>query len=492
MAGNNYQILIVEDSPTIFHVTSHRLMERGFVCEGCPTAEEGLERIQQRRQDGRQFDALLLDWHLPGLSGAEMAEMIRSDKALDALAIVVYSETPDESAYQLASDHPNNDIQLKSDLDQLPDRLDKFITLCKSNLDGALLDNLALNDDREETWKVLFVDDSATIRAKYSDLLKTNDYQVEVASNMDEALAKAKTFQPEIAINDYIMPGGNGDEVVRAMLSDPATSDVTPILFSQRNDILELGLEAGAIDSIWKDEPSHVFLMRIKAICRFIRSQRESTQLEVFKAATDLIGLGVIMNKGGAPQPFNDKMKDYMDDCRGLDAFVESRTRDLHLIDKDGRERHFEIFHLDIKDQGALVLVQDITARKLQEQEIIAAREQLNDALTSMSEGFCLYDAEDRLVLFNERYRKTYSASAEAIEIGATFEDIVRYGAEQGQYTEAAGRIEEFVGERVQQHLNPKGVIEQPLGDGRWLRIEERKTREGGIVGIRTDITRLK
>ena len=54
------------------------------------------------------------------------------------------------------------------------------------------------------------------------------------------------------------------------------------------------------------------------------------------------------------------------------------------------------------------------------------------------------------------------------------------------------GREEEWVAERMRSHLNPSGPHEQQLGDGRWLRISERRTKDGGIVGVRTDITALK
>lgn len=140
-------------------------------------------------------------------------------------------------------------------------------------------------------------------------------------------------------------------------------------------------------------------------------------------------------------------------------------------------------------DHGQLIfsinLYQDVTERRMAEQR-------LTDSLESISEGFVLYDKNDKLVVCNSKYKEIYTASTEAILPGATFEEIIRYGVANGQYLEAQGREEEFIRERVAKHQNPTEVIEQPLAGGRWLRIEERKTKEGGIVGIRTDITQLK
>ena len=134
----------------------------------------------------------------------------------------------------------------------------------------------------------------------------------------------------------------------------------------------------------------------------------------------------------------------------------------------------------------------DVTAEVKARQEADVLRNQLVDAVEALDEGFALYDADDRLVLCNSRYREIYALCEPAMEQGATFEEIVRYGAERGQYQEAEGRVDDFVRERVALHRDPSGPIEQPLGDGRWLRIVERRTRDGGVVGIRSDITRLK
>ena len=150
--------------------------------------------------------------------------------------------------------------------------------------------------------------------------------------------------------------------------------------------------------------------------------------------------------------------------------------------------------HIRYDQQPALLLsVRDISELKQTEAELQRARNQLREAIEAVSEGFALYDAEDRLVLCNQRYREVYKESAPVLREGCTFEEIVRYGAEHGQYPEALGRVDEWVQTRVKQHQNPTGeIIEQPLPDGRWVRIQEQRTKEGGVVGIRTDITELK
>jgi len=117
----------------------------------------------------------------------------------------------------------------------------------------------------------------------------------------------------------------------------------------------------------------------------------------------------------------------------------------------------------------------------------------LREAVGSIAQGFTIYDEHDRLVLCNEAYKSFYEASRDLIVPGATFEQIVRRGAERGQYAAAIGQIDEWVAARVCQHQSANGtVIEQRLGDGRWLLIVEYRTPSGYIVGNRIDITALK
>ena len=121
------------------------------------------------------------------------------------------------------------------------------------------------------------------------------------------------------------------------------------------------------------------------------------------------------------------------------------------------------------------------------------ANKLLREAVNSVARGLTIYDENDRLVHFNEAYLQYYETSRDLIVPGATFEEIIRKGAERGQYEAAVGRVDAWVRERVFQHQNAKGeVIEQELDDGRWLLIVEFKTPSGHIVGNRIDITEIK
>jgi PAS domain S-box-containing protein len=120
------------------------------------------------------------------------------------------------------------------------------------------------------------------------------------------------------------------------------------------------------------------------------------------------------------------------------------------------------------------------------------ARRRLENAVEALPDGFAYYDAEDRLVLCNERYRTFYPRSAPAMTIGTTFETILRRGLAQGEYRDAIGREEEWLARRLHDHRLPANEQEQHLADGRWLRVIEKTTPDGGRVGMRIDVTALK
>ena len=166
-------------------------------------------------------------------------------------------------------------------------------------------------------------------------------------------------------------------------------------------------------------------------------------------------------------------------------------VRRLERCMRDGTV--LSIWRNPLPDGGFVTAFTDITDIKQTEEELRRTETRLMDAIESIPEGFALFDSEDRLVLYNKRYRDMYPTSSHLKMVpGTRFEDIVRASAEGGLHVPAIGRPEEWVRERLEAHRNPHGPVEQQMSDGRWLRIEERKTQEGGIVGIRTDITEMK
>jgi len=144
---------------------------------------------------------------------------------------------------------------------------------------------------------------------------------------------------------------------------------------------------------------------------------------------------------------------------------------------------------------AALAVFRD-TAVEVEEKnlrEIAEARQHLLDAVESISEGFALYDKDDRLVLSNSRYRELLHPGKEnTFPLGTPFAKIVRAAAERGLVSDAEGRVDEWVAQRLAQHRDPTGPHMQRREKGRWIQISERKTADGSTVAVYTDISELK
>jgi PAS domain S-box-containing protein len=127
------------------------------------------------------------------------------------------------------------------------------------------------------------------------------------------------------------------------------------------------------------------------------------------------------------------------------------------------------------------------------EREARQAGTRLADAIEAIPEGFVLYDAEDRLVLCNTRYGEMYALTADDLEPGTKFEDILRATVARDTYALDGQDADSWLAWRLQGHRAIGGNrLEQRLGNGRWLQVEERRTSDGGTVGIRIDVTEAR
>lgn len=125
--------------------------------------------------------------------------------------------------------------------------------------------------------------------------------------------------------------------------------------------------------------------------------------------------------------------------------------------------------------------------RELEGQATLAS-DRLLEAIESMSEGFALYDKDDRLVLCNSKYREIDRNTSENIQYGVTFEDAFTPNLLDGVYAGVVD-VEEWRRERIRRHRDPSGPFEQELADGRTLLINEVRTPAGETVSLVADIT---
>ena len=151
--------------------------------------------------------------------------------------------------------------------------------------------------------------------------------------------------------------------------------------------------------------------------------------------------------------------------------WVWLRARAELMSDPDDTTRHLVGICVDVTEQRGL------------EERTQRADARLRDAVEAISEAFVLWDAGNRLVLCNSKFQHLHDLPSEAVATGKSYSEVM-----------AVGRPPEVQHQFMRADRNDAGsrTFEARLNDGRWLQINERRTKDGGYVFVGTDITALK
>jgi two-component system cell cycle sensor histidine kinase PleC len=143
----------------------------------------------------------------------------------------------------------------------------------------------------------------------------------------------------------------------------------------------------------------------------------------------------------------------------------------------------------DRPDAGAhfVGIAVDITEQKNLAEVSATADQRLREAIEAISEAFVLWDASNRLVLCNSKYQRLHNLPPDAMRPGAHYSDVAQRSAAPLVDGEIALKGRESPPDRPVAR-----TYEARLTDGRWLQVNERRTRDGGLVSVGADITALK
>ena len=149
------------------------------------------------------------------------------------------------------------------------------------------------------------------------------------------------------------------------------------------------------------------------------------------------------------------------------------------------------IFDAKGQFRGYRGVTRDETKEMEARQRAQAAEELLARAVESISDGFAIYDSDDRLVMMNSKFRESFPRNRPGDPIGKTFEELIRVDLALGYYPEAVGREEIFVTQRMAAHRRSGEVLIYKNHHGRWIQARDQTLPDGSIVAIRTDVTEL-
>ncbi len=152
-------------------------------------------------------------------------------------------------------------------------------------------------------------------------------------------------------------------------------------------------------------------------------------------------------------------------------AWIWLRAR-AQLVD-DARDpgRHLVGIAVDVSEQRALA------------EHTATANMRLRDAVEAISEAFVLWDAQNRLVTCNSKFLHLHGLAPEAAVPGASYAQIIARAT--------APLMQKEIDSKEGRSFDAR-TYEARLVDGRWLQINERRTKDGGYVSVGADITTLK
>jgi diguanylate cyclase (GGDEF)-like protein/PAS domain S-box-containing protein len=151
----------------------------------------------------------------------------------------------------------------------------------------------------------------------------------------------------------------------------------------------------------------------------------------------------------------------------------------------DGRT--IKILNRPMPNGGWVATHEDITAKVAAENQLKKQEEQLNAALEHISQGVCMFDSEQRLIICNHQYAELYGLTDEQTKPGTPLATILQHRIAMGHAPEDH---ESYIRDRLNEvAINQPYETVNRLRDGRYVAVVHRPMSKGGWVATHHDIT---
>ena len=154
--------------------------------------------------------------------------------------------------------------------------------------------------------------------------------------------------------------------------------------------------------------------------------------------------------------------------------------RSLLWVESDGKPA--------LEGDGLIVVTRDVSRRKQTERELAEATARLDTALNNMTQGLVMYDAGERLIVFNARYREMYGLEPHQLRTGMSFREVLAACIGQGRFPGRA--VDDVYGERMAflRRQRSATFVDRP-DDGRVVAVTVEMMPDGGWVSTLEDVT---
>ena len=407
------RVLLIEASATRRRALSTMLTQKGFDVAIIANYAEGLAMLSSVER--QKFAALVVSW--PEYSDHRADDVFALLRARDwiTLPVLVMADSTDAGAVNWLMKRGSTALLLWSDYSDAPEALNKLIHPAQR---PAATESRA----HSEQLRVLFVDDSPTVRIAFKRLLAAEGYQVEIAVNAEDGHLKAMSMDFDIAIVDYFMPGDNGAMLVKRLRDLPKTSGILAAIITgtYSDRVITESLGAGAVECMFKSEARELFLARMRSLSRTVLDRKAiDNERRRLHGILTSVGEGVYgVDSQGSIQFINPAALDILGYAHDTDFVGQNAADRFHYAFEDrtriprqacflsqcyangnqvtgwqtvfwhesGRSVPVEctVYPLDIdgKREGAVVAFRDVSQRRLLEEEL--RWQASHDALTKL------------------------------------------------------------------------------------------------------------
>ena len=312
------------------------LAAKGFQVGELPEYAKALPLLEKYGSAQSGYRGLVIGWPEFRDSHSDAIFARLRSHEYEHLPVLLLADINDGGAVNWMMKRASTGLLLWSDYSECADALEKLI-----NPPSPLLPDLEIGG--QSHLRILFVDDSATVRVAFRRLLMKHGYLVETAENVEAGWNLASNAQFDLAIVDYFMPGEPGSVLVQRMKNDPRTRGILSAIitgtYSER--VINESLAAGALECLFKSEARELFMARLSSLARAVQDRKSvDAERRRLRSILSSVGDGV-----------------YGVDNRGTIQFINPAALDLLGYTEEAEligASAFESFHHSYEDGTAV------------------------------------------------------------------------------------------------------------------------------------------
>ncbi len=332
------KIVLIEENQELLSSLAETVEDDLYELQ-CVNSYSDAVKLMAKSYEKPNFDSIVVGWCTDDTEAFIALRRYLSDEKFINIPVQIISERACEDVLTFSNSRANTGILL---WDSYKPFINGHIHNLMDRASGRTFVSLA-SAHQAAPIRILFVDDSQTIRNQYSTLLARNGYEAIFAEKVEQAFEIAKRSYFDIAIIDYYLEDEVGSELCRKLKENNSTQEIVCVILtgSYKEEIVVDGVNSGAVDFMFKNEAEDLFLARISSVSRAVNASKQTKAeskrlLGILESVSDgVFGIDLDMNVTF----MNSSAKEILDLEDDHDLLGSSIISKLHFV---GQEKELD------------------------------------------------------------------------------------------------------------------------------------------------------